>query len=117
MENNHRFIIGIPTNVSDLEDPGASDLTWEEIKWDDFEISSSDYALLFDLFTDFNLAFGIIIDEYEDEIIPADKIGEAIALTKSYKKRFRDDRVQAADRLLAALIHAKELNKPVELFF
>lgn len=117
MENHHKFIIGIPTNIQNLHDPGASGLKWEEIKWEDFEISQSDYALLFDLFTDFNLAFGIIIDEYEDEIIPADKIGEAIARTEAYKKRFRDEHVQAADRLLAALVRAKELNKPVELFF
>lgn len=117
MENHHRFIIGIPTNVSDLDGLDASGLTWEEIKWEDFEISSADYARLFDLFTDFNQAFAIIIDEYEDEIIPADKIDEAIALTEAYRKRFRDERAQAADKLLAALVRAKELNKPVELFF
>lgn len=117
MDATHRFIIGIPTNVSDLDNPGGSGLKWEEIKWEDFEISSSDYALLFDLFTDFNKAFDIIIDEYEDEIIPADKIDEAIVWTKAYKNRFRDEHVQAADKLLAALGRAKELNKPIELFF
>ena len=114
METNHKFIIGIPLNVANLDDIS---MPWEEIKWEDFEITPSDYALLFDLFTEFNSAFGIIIDEYEEEVIPADKISEAISLTENYKKKFNDEHVQAADKLLSALNRAKELNKPVELSF
>ncbi len=116
--NTHRFIIGIPTNVSALNDLESSGLTWEEIRWEDFEISPSDYARLFALFTDFNRAFDIIIDEYEEEVIPADRIGEAISLTEAYRRRSKNESVvQSADKLLAALTRAKDLNKPVELFF
>ena len=114
METDHKFIIGIPLNVANLDDIG---MPWEEIRWEDFEITSADYALLFDLFTKFNSTFGIIIDEYEEEVIPANKISEAISLTENYKEKFNDEHVQAADKLLSALNRAKELNKPVELSF
>ena len=114
MGTDHKFTIGIPLNVANLDDIG---MPWEEIKWEDFEITSADYALLFDLFTEFNSAFDIIIDEYEEEVIPADKISDAISLTECYKKKFSDEHVHAADKLLSALNRAKELNKPVELSF
>ncbi len=114
MKANHKFIIGIPLNVANLND---IEKPWEEIRWEDIEITSTDYALLFDLFTEFNSAFNIIIDEYEEEVIPADKISDAILLTKNYKKKFADEHVQAADKLLAAFNRARELNKPVELSF
>lgn len=54
MDNSHRMYMGIPLNVSDLDDPETSGLRYEDIQFDDTELFPREYDLLFDLFTEFN---------------------------------------------------------------
>lgn len=117
MDTMHRFSIGIPLNVSDLNNLESSGLRWEEIRWEDLELTEHDYNMLFDLFGEFNKAFGIAIDEYEEEVIPASEMPKAIELTVEYLKFGSKDRKDAARRLLGVLNRAHEMSAPVLLSF
>ena len=61
--------------------------------------------------------FDIIVDEYEEDEIPADMIQTAIEMTEAYIVRASAEVKTSAHKLLAALRRAAELGKPIELFF
>lgn len=96
---------------------GSSGLRYEDIQFDDTELSPREYDLLFDLFTEFNSEFNIIIDVFEEEIIPSSGMGKAISLASEYAKHGSAERKAAAAKLLSVLKRAKELGKPVSLAF
>ena len=116
MENNHRYVLSIPLNVDDLDNIPVG-LLWEDIKFEEHEITKDDYNNLFQLFCQFDKPFDIIIDEYEEEEIPADKIQMAIEMTEAYISKASAETKTSANKLLAALVRAKELGKPIEFFF
>lgn len=75
-----------------------------------------EYAALEPLFSRVNEALGIFIDEYEEEIIRADDIGAALALTR----RFAEETVparEAAEKFASILGRAQELGKQLLLSF
>ena len=110
----HRYTLSIPLNVRDLN---TIEIPWEEIQFEDYQITKTDYDNLFELFCQFDQPFDIIIDEYEEEEIPADKIQTAIEMTEAYSSKSSTDVKTSANKLLVALQRAKELGKPLELFF
>lgn len=116
MDNNHQYRLSIPLNIDDLDNIPEGVL-WEEIKFEDFHISKSDYDNLFDLFCQFDKPFDIIIDEYEEEIIPATGIQVAIDMTKGFAAKAPPEVKASAEKLLLALNRAKELQKQILLSF
>lgn len=116
MDKNHHYLLSIPLNVSDLDkiDEGV---LWEDIKFEEFQITKADYDNLFALFRKFDQPFDIVIDEYEEEIIPADKISAAIEMTESYAAGASDEVKASTEKFLAALNRAKELDKQILLSF
>lgn len=116
MEHHHRHVLSIPLNVDSLDDIPEGVL-WEDIKFEDYEITREDYHNLFPLFCQFDTPFDIIVDEYEEEEIPADKIQTAVEMTEAYIVRASAEVKTSAHKLLAALRRAAELGKPIELFF
>lgn len=113
---NHRYCLSVPLNVESL-DRIPEGLLWEDIQFEDHPISKTDYDNLFELFCQFDQPFDILIDEYEEEEIPADKIQTAIEMTEAYASKASIDIKESTAKLLVALRRAKELRKPLELFF
>ena len=56
-------------------------------------------------------------DEYEEEELPADKIQTAIEMAETYASKSPIEIKASTEKLLVALKRAKELGKPLELFF
>ena len=73
-------------NIDDLDNIPEGVL-WEDIKFDDFYLSKSDYDNLLKLFCQFDKPFDVLIDEYEEEIIPASRIQTAIEMTESFANK------------------------------
>ena len=69
------------------------------------------------LFCQFDKPFDIIIDKYEEEELPADKIQTAIEMAETYASKSPIEIKASTEKLLVALKRAKELGKPLELFF
>lgn len=116
MDNTHHYRLSIPLNINDLNHIEEG-ILWEDIKFEIFEISKTDYDNLFDLFCQFDKPFDIIIDEYEEEIIPASGIDTAIQMTKHFATSASPDVKSSAEKLLIALVRAKELGKQIILSF
>ncbi|MCR4664890.1 MAG: hypothetical protein K5660_05945 [Paludibacteraceae bacterium] len=116
MDSNHRYILSIPLNVDNLDNI-PDGVLWEDIKFEDFMITKGDYNNLFPLFCQFDKPLGSIIDEYEEEEIPASKIQAAIEMTEKYAATAPSEVRASTEKLLAAFRRAKELGKPIEFFF
>ena len=116
MDHNNRYILSVPHNINSLND-FPEGMLWEDIKFEDFEFSEPDYDNLFDLFDQFNRSFDIFIDEFEEEEILPDKIQAAIEMTEAYATKSSPEVKVSAEKLLTALNRARELNKPLVLYF
>lgn len=116
MDHNNRYLLSVPHNINSLNE-FPEGMLWEDIEFEDFEISEADYSNLFDLFYQFNQAFDIFIDEYEEEEIAADKIPTAVEMTKEFAENASAEVKKSTEKLLAALRRAADFNKPLELFF
>lgn len=98
-------------SIDDLNMP------FEKIKFESTSFTDHEYDLLFDLFTDFNKSFNIIIDTYEEEEIPRSGITKAIELTRRYLLSGSKERKDATAKLLAVLERAHSLSAPILLSF
>ena len=116
MGTGHRYILSIPLNIDDLDNIEEG-ILWENIQFEEYQISKEDFDNLFDLFCKFDKPFDIIIDEYEEEIIPATGIQTAIEITEDYATTASAGVKASAEKLLVALRRAKELGKQILLSF
>ena len=116
MNTNHRYVLSIPLNVKDLNNITEC-IPWEEVQFEDFEITKEDYDHLLPLFCEFDKPFNIFIDEYEEEVIPASDIPTAIEMANEYAKKATPQVCASTEKLLAALTRANELGKQLALFF
>ena len=116
MDHNRRYLLSVPHNVNSLN-AIPEGMLWENIEFEYFKFSENDYDNLFDLFYQFNESFNIFIDEFEEEEILPDKIQAAIEMTEAYAVKASPEVKVSAEKLLTALNRARELNKPLELFF
>ena len=83
---------------------------------DDFssmKYSDEDALVLTDLFMEFNDAFDLLIDDCEDELLPADKVAPAIAMTKAFLNHTNASDKPRVERFLAMLELAQRTNMPV----
>lgn len=116
MTQEHRFWISIPLNIDDLDNI-PDGMAWEDITFEDFEITKEDYENLWNLFASFDAPFGIIIDEYEEEILLARFVKDAVRKTEEYREKSTAAARTSAEKLLQALKRADELGKQVAFFF
>lgn len=116
MDNNHRYMLSIPLNVKDLDNIEEC-IPWEEIKFEEYRITKEDFNNLYKLFCEFDKPFDILIDEYEEEIIPASGIQTAIQMTLDFAATASSEVKESANKLLCALNRAKELGKQILLSF
>lgn len=116
MSNIHRYYLSIPLNINDLNNIEEGVL-WEDIKFEEYEITKFDYDNLFNLFCQFDKPFNIIIDEYEEEIILAPHIQKAIEMTEQYAEKASLEIKNSAKKFLAVLKRANELGKQILLSF
>ncbi len=116
MDHNNRYLLSVPHNIDSLNE-FPEGMLWEDVEFEDFEISAADYDNLFDIFCQFNRAFDIFIDEYEEEEISADKIQTAVKMTEDYARKAPAEAKASTEKLLSALRRAADLDKPLELFF
>ena len=116
MENTHRYMLSIPLNIESLDNI-PDGVLWEDIKFEDYQISKHDYDNLFKLFCQLDKPLDILIDEYEEEEILANRIQEVITITEAYIAKASSAVKASAEKFLAVLKRAKELDRPVELFF
>ena len=116
MEISHQYHLSIPLNVDSLDDIPEGVL-WEDIKFEEYQISKEDYDNLFDLFCQFDRPFNTIIDEYEEDEIAADKIQPAIEMTEAYAAKAPREVKASSEKLLVVLRRAKDLGKQILLSF
>lgn len=112
MESARRVILSIPLNIEDI-DRIEEGVCWEDIRFEEYELSTTDYDNLFSLFESFDAPFGIIIDEYEEEIIGAQHIKTAIEMTRRFAQRKSLGVKASADKLLTALERARDLGRQI----
>lgn len=116
MNDRHRYVISIPLNVRDLNVIDEK-IPWEDVGFEDFQITKEDYDNLFRLFCEFDKPFGILIDEYEEEVISASDIPAAIAMAEKYAEKAPVKIKRSTEKLLVALRRAEELGRQVAFFF
>ena len=116
METNHQYHLSIPLNVDSLDDIPEGVL-WEDVKFEEYQISKADYDNLFDLFCQYDKPFNTIIAEYEEDEIAADKIQPAIEMTEAYAAEASPEIKASTEKLLVVLRRAKELGKQILLSF
>lgn len=75
--------------------------------------SDEDAHVLTRLFMDFNNAFNLLIDDCEDELLPADKVASAIALTQTFLERSQEADKPRVIRFLEMLELAQRTGMPV----
>ena len=73
---------------------------------------------LWDVYMAFNETLDLLIDHYEDEEIPAEKVDAAINIADTFReKKTGELEKMAFDKLMQALTKAKELGQPVYFWF
>lgn len=116
MDSLHRYFLSIPLNVRDINSI-EEEIPWEDVRFEDFEITKEDYDNLFRLFCEFDRQFGIFVDEYEEETISASDIPAAIVMAEGYAKKASPRIKVSTEKLLAALRRAKALGRQLAFFF
>lgn len=90
-------------------------------KFDDFIqwwLTVPENDTLWDIYRVFNESLDMLIDRYEDEELPADKVEAAINIAEDFREKKTGELETAAfDKLMQALKKAKELGRPVYFWF
>lgn len=115
MRENHLYQLSIPLNIDDVDNIPEGVL-FEDIRFEEYQLTKDEFESLYPLFCEFDGALGILIDEYEDEVIPADRIGMAIELTRAFARE-NALACNAADKFASILCRAQELKKQLLLSF
>lgn len=115
MSEKHLYQLLIPLTVDDIDNIPEGVL-FEDIMFEEYQLTKNEFEALYPLFCEFDEALGILIDEYEEEIIPADRIGMAIELTRAFagKDSFA---CNSADKFASVLCRAQDLKKQLLLSF
>ena len=83
-----------------------------------FKMYEKENETLWDIYSAFNEKLETLIDHYEDEELPADKVAAAIAIAESFRNGKTGELEKAAfEKLMQALHKAKEMGKPVYFWF
>ena len=114
----HREYINVPLN-----DRGKQAIVGDEyVEFNDDDFKSMEYtqeahkAMTWLIFK-FNATFGILIDDFEDEVLPADKVGEALELAKAFSRSAPEKHKPVIAEFIALLEFARDTNMPVAFNF
>ena len=114
----HREYINVPLN-----DRGKQAIVGNEyVEFNDDDFKSMEYtqkahkAMTWLIFK-FNDTFGILIDDFEDEVLPADKVGEALELAKAFSQSAPEKHKPVIAEFIALLEFARDTNMPVAFNF
>lgn len=115
MSENHLYQLSIPLNIDDVNNIPEGVL-FEDIRFEEYQFTKEEFESLYPLFCEFDEALGILIDEYEDEIIPVERIGMAIELTRAFEGK---DAIacSSACKFASILCRAQDLKKQLILSF
>ena len=114
----HREFINVPLN-----DRGKQAIVGNEyVEFNDDDFKSMEYTLeahkaMTWLIFKFNDTFDILIDDFEDEVLPADKVGEALELAKSFGRSAPEKHKPVIAEFIALLEFARDTNMPVAFNF
>jgi len=112
--NTKIFYIQVPMNVAGIIELDSCEEAFCNVQT--FELSAKEIEPLVDLFQVLNSTYGLLIDEYESERLPAENVPGALAIAHDFLCKHNEAR-PAVNRLIAALQLAKELRMPVEFDF
>ena len=105
---NRMGLYGMTENVSARDD--------KNIKV--YEFTCEEEALLWPLFNEFNDAFYLFIDDFEEEMMLVKQLPEAINITQHFIANVNDAQIkETALKVLEALEFAQKLQMPVEFIF
>lgn len=116
MSDDHRYLLSIPLNIDDVDNIPEGVL-FENIRFEEYQITKAEYESLYPLFCKFDDAFGILIDEYEEEVIPAEGICVALELSRGFAEEVDDATRAATEKFVSILCRAQELGKQLLLSF
>ena len=114
----HREYVNVPLN-----DRGRQAIVGNEyVEFCDDDFKSMEYtqeahkAMTWLIFK-FNDTFDILIDDFEDEVLPADKVGEAVELAKAFSQSAPEKHKPVIAEFIALLEFARDTNMPVAFNF
>ena len=71
-----------------------------------------------ELFRNFNSSFNLLIDEYENERLPAEYVSDSLEMARDFMNNFDTIEAKVAiNRVISALQLANELNMPLDFDF
>ena len=65
----------------------------------------------------FNDTFGLLIDDSEDEVLPAEQVGKAVELAKEFERSAPEIHKPVINEFIALLEFARDTNMPVAFNF
>lgn len=116
----------VPSDFGAIEVPinerGRSYLANEGTEYLDEDYKTMCYPFEIDrtlepLFMKFNNMFGLLIDDCEEEVLPADKVGEALELAKAFSRSAPEKHKAVIAEFIALLEFAHQTNMPVAFNF
>ena len=116
----------VPSDFGAIEVPinerGRSYLANEGTEYLDEDYKTMYYPFEIDrtlepLFMKFNDTFGLLIDDCEEELLPADKVGEALELAKAFIRSASEKHRPVIAEFIALLEFARDTNMPVAFNF
>jgi len=114
--NTKIYYIQVPLNSAGLNELEISDDEFANVS--SFEFSVGEIEILIGLFRMFNSAFNILIDEYENERLPAEYVSSALKITHDFLAKFDNNEAKIAiNRVISALQLAMNLNMPLDFDF
>ncbi|PLS31723.1 hypothetical protein Uis1B_0430 [Bifidobacterium margollesii] len=104
-----------------LDSQGERDMQYADFSTEHcatFELRRTEYEALNPLWNAYNFAFRIIIDEYENEELPAKYVGTALTMAQTALEKCEDDiERNGLDTLIKALRLAQEHHTFMEVVF
>lgn len=116
----HDCVLGVPINEKgvqlvemtyDLYTPDLED----NLRW--FQFSLEEIDKVYDLIDEFNQTFGMLIDNYEEEVLAADKVPEALFIAKKHLEEAKEhSKRKILNRIIEALQLANDTKMPVGFY-
>lgn len=111
-----KCFLNVPLNEEGIKEHDNFDEDMKNIFT--IELSEEEYGMLSDVFYEFNQNFNIIIDIFEEETLEPHNIDTAIKIAKKHLSNDKNSAFNiSCEKLLNALLKAKELDKPVYFDF
>ena len=110
--------IRVPINALGLCGMTENVAVYDERNFRFFALTEAERNALSNLFFQFNDEFGILIDDFEEDILMVKQLPKAIKITETFIKRAGGSFVgESAERVHKALLFAQGINMPAEFCF